>query len=342
MNRAAPGSGHAHATVVDVGAIGQDGSGGTRCRDLGCIEIRVLRRAQVGPLHRDVSGQPTRHHPGRSRLRGDVAQVDEHLELLVARLVTGHDKGVIAEVGVEELLVAGRAIRVLGSQHGLVEPQVGDPEQMLRQVDDAIVHDQVVECAVFEGKTGHDAMRIDSEGLVARRVGVLREFLRRGDQRRKRCLGGHDGVGWQQSACHAPTVLLPTLLIGLADRAHQPDTRWGVCDGTLCRRRPCGGSATPAERSTRSSFGVITLRSILPGSPTRGSLPYRARPPTWTPGPPRHSHARRRPMMHRTRPAGPDTGNTGSARAAFKPARRRARPPASARASRRTASHRSR
>ncbi len=75
---------------------------------------------------------------------------------------------------------------------------------------------------VVEGKTGHDAVRIDSEGLVARRVGVVRKLLRGGEQCRQRRLGGHDGFGWQTARAQAPAVLLPLGLISLADDAHQP------------------------------------------------------------------------------------------------------------------------
>ena len=45
--------------------------------------------------------------------------------------MAGHDQGVVPEVDVQELLVAQRTLAVLGAQHGLVEPEVGDAEQLL-------------------------------------------------------------------------------------------------------------------------------------------------------------------------------------------------------------------
>ena len=236
-----PGRGHAHAAVVDVGAVGQDGAGGSRRRDLRRVEVGVLGRAEVGPLHRDAGGQAARHHPGGGRLRGDVTQVDERLELLVARLVTGHHQGVVGEVGVEELLVAERRLRVLGTQHRLVEPGVGDPEQLLGQVDHAIVHDQVVERSVVEGEARHHSVRIDAKGLVASRVRVGRELLGRGEQRRQRRLGGRDGLGGQEPLHQAPALLLPLGLLRVADHPHQPVAGRGFHVCTMCQQTPWGG-----------------------------------------------------------------------------------------------------
>ena len=57
-----------------------------------------------------------------------------------------HHQGVVAEVGVEQLFVAEGALGVLRAQHGLVHAKVrvSDTEELLGQIDDAVVHHQVV------------------------------------------------------------------------------------------------------------------------------------------------------------------------------------------------------
>ena len=123
-----PGSGHAHAPVVDVRSVSQDRSDRSGRGDLRRIEVGVVDRAEIGPLHLNVRCEATRHHAGRPRLGRHVAQVDEHCELLVARLVARHHERVVAVVGVQQLLVARCGLAILGTQHGLIEPQVRDPE----------------------------------------------------------------------------------------------------------------------------------------------------------------------------------------------------------------------
>ena len=256
MNRADRGAVMRTPAVVDVGTVGQDRSGRARGGDLRRVQVGVVRLAQVGPLHRDVGSEPARHHPGRPGLGGHVTQVDEHLQLLVARLVAGHDEGVVPEVDVQELLVAQRALAVLGAQHGLVEPEVGvgEAEQLLGQVDDPIVHDDVVERAVLEGEPRHDAVRIDPEGLVARRIHVVGELLRRRDQAGQHRLGGGDGVGWQQPVDQAPPVLFPLRLLG-AGRARPshalpvmvPDASSSACCSPRCAPAPPSGSPDGSE-----------------------------------------------------------------------------------------------
>ena len=199
---------------------------GPRSGHLRRVQLGVVRLAEVGPLHLDVGSEPARHHPGRPRFGCHVAQVDEHLQLLVPGLVTGHDEGVVPEVDVQELLVAQRTLAVLGAQHGLVEPEVGvgDAEQLLGEIDDPFVHDDVVERAVLEGEPRHDAVRIDPERLVACRIHVVGELLRGRDQGGQHRLGGGDGLGGQQSTNQTPPVLFPLRLLGAAEHAHHAST----------------------------------------------------------------------------------------------------------------------
>ncbi len=164
-----------------------------------------------------------------------------------------HDEGVIAEVDVEELLVAQRRVGVLGAQHRLIETEVGDAEQLLGQVDDPLVHDEVVERAVLEREARHDAVRIDPEGLVARRIDVVREVLGRRHQPGQHRLGGGNGLGWQQPAHEAPTVPFPLRLVGVAEHPRHAVTN-------LSRR------VFPSLH-----HGVARLPQI----PGLGSLPYR-------------------------------------------------------------------
>ena len=84
------------------------------------------------------------------------------------------------------------------------------PEQLLGQIDDPVVHDDVVERAVLEGEARHDAVRIDPERLVARRVDVVGELLRRRDQAGQDRLRGRDRLGRQQIPAPRTTRPLPT------------------------------------------------------------------------------------------------------------------------------------
>ena len=102
-----------------------------------------------------------------------------------------------------------------------------EAEQLLGEIDDPIVHDDVVERAVLERKARHDAVRIDPERLVACRIHVVRELLRRRDQGGQHRLGGGDGLGRQQPMNQAPPVLFPLRLLGAAEHARHAATVMG-------------------------------------------------------------------------------------------------------------------
>ncbi len=95
------------------------------------------------------------------------------------------------------------------------------PSNCSTRIDDAIVHDDVVERAVLEGEARHDPVRIDPERLVARRIDVVREVLGRRDEAGQDRLGGGNGLGWQQPVHQAPAVLFPLRLVGVAEHIHQ-------------------------------------------------------------------------------------------------------------------------
>ena len=82
--------------------------------------------------------------------RGDVGQVDEELDLLVAELVSGHDQHVVRVVGVQQLVVARLLVRVLGRDDAHVEREVAGAEEPLGEVDDVVVQDERVEARAVE------------------------------------------------------------------------------------------------------------------------------------------------------------------------------------------------
>ena len=171
----------------------------------------------------------------------------------------GHDKGVIGEVDVQELLIAHRTLAVLGAQHGLVEPEVGvgDAEQLLGEIDDPFVHDDVVERSVLEWKPRHDAVRIDPERLVTRRIHVVGELLRGRNQGGQHRLGGGNGLRGQQSTDQTPPLLFPLRLLGTAEHAHH-------------------AAAVNGMRVVLGAF-VTMVQPLPPGEQWVGSLPYRWR-----------------------------------------------------------------
>ena len=75
---------------------------------------------------------------------GDVAEVDERRDLLVARLGPGHDEAVAAVVAVQRLVVVDGA-GVLGPELDLVEVELGGLEVALGRIDEVGVDGEAVE-----------------------------------------------------------------------------------------------------------------------------------------------------------------------------------------------------
>ena len=85
---------------------------------------------------------------------GDVGEIDERRDLLVAGLGAGHDEAVAAVVAVQRLVVVDGA-GVLAPQLDLVEVELGRLEVALGHVDEVGVHGEAVEVPRAIGELVH-------------------------------------------------------------------------------------------------------------------------------------------------------------------------------------------
>ena len=88
------------------------------------IEMAVVGQIQRVLFDRDGVGLGSRHEPCRPVPAGDVVQIDEGLEMLVADVAAGYDERMVGVVGVEEPVVTRRLVGVLGREKGQVEAHV--------------------------------------------------------------------------------------------------------------------------------------------------------------------------------------------------------------------------
>ena len=100
--------------------------------DVGTVLARVPVRLRW-QLRRPGTGQ----HARRPELRGDVHEVDEHLQMPEPRVIAGNHQRVVQVVPVQRLVVVGGA-GVLRPRFGRVDPQVPVLEQDLREVYEAV------------------------------------------------------------------------------------------------------------------------------------------------------------------------------------------------------------
>ena len=131
-----PGSVPVRRAVVHVGPVADD----RPCRPARLsrlvVEIGVVGQVQRVALNRYVTRLLHRDQARGAVLRGDIGQIDERLELLVAGLGPRHDEHVVRVVGVQKLVEMRRLVRVLGRHQRHIETDVVGPEQLLGQVQE--------------------------------------------------------------------------------------------------------------------------------------------------------------------------------------------------------------
>ncbi len=101
-------------------------------------------------LDRDPGRPGARHHAGGPVANGDVVQIDERLEVLIADVAPGNDERMVRIVSVEELVVTGRLVRILGRCQRQVQPHILRPEKLGGQIDEDLVHDKLVQACALE------------------------------------------------------------------------------------------------------------------------------------------------------------------------------------------------
>ena len=154
--------------MQDVGPVDEEASGRPGAGHLG-VGQRAERHVERRVRH--VLPVLVRHDAGRPVFLGDVGQVDERRQLLVAGLGTRHHQAVAPVVPVERLVVVDGA-GVLGPELHLVEMQLCRLQVALGRVDQVGVHGQPVEIPRAVRKllhAGELARRVAGEGRRDRR-----------------------------------------------------------------------------------------------------------------------------------------------------------------------------
>src|ERR1019366_7395784 len=143
-------------------------------------------------------------------------------------------------------------------QHALVEPDVGEAQELLGQADDALVEDHAVEGTALERKRGHDGMRVDAKWAIAVRIDVARELLGGGEELWQRVLRRRELLIGEDAAKKAPSVLLPLGLLACTGRCHALlEKGFQVC--TWCQQTTWGGSVPSGVRHWLEG-GLLTCR----------------------------------------------------------------------------------
>jgi hypothetical protein len=121
----------------------------------------------------DVHASDAPHGVRRAELLGNVAEEDNHLQLLVVLRSCRHQNGVV-EVVAMQILVAIRCTRVLCPSLGRVDAQVRFPEQPLGQLDQPGSDGKQAQLGTREGKDIDSIELVIAVALVPRISGVIR------------------------------------------------------------------------------------------------------------------------------------------------------------------------